>query len=144
MSAAPRIRSSLAGSARSIEANRQPRSMFLPARNAVATCRISSALSGSSGCPTMLVTLEHGDHVAVPRERRLRCAPLGGEVHVHQAETLVVALGPLEIVQQGPDQVAAHVDACPDRIRYRPDVAVEVGDAGLIVDGAIGVRLVRD
>ena len=51
------------------------------------------------------------DDVGVPTGARLRRADLGGEVDVHDAEAVGVALGPLEVVEERPHEVAAQVDA---------------------------------
>src|SRR6185437_105697 len=76
-----------------------------------------------------------GDHVPVPGEGRLRRAPLGGLIHVNQAEPLVEAFTPLEVVGQRPLEVAAHIDACGHRLVHRLDVPVQVVDPALIGDG---------
>ena len=82
-----------------------------------------------------------GDHLGIEVGAVLRCALLGGEVDVHDAEALRVALRPLEVVEQRPDEVAAHVDARP-RARVRPprcaraDSATRSGSSTRAVFGA--------
>ena len=49
---------------------------------------------------------------------------------------------PLEVVQQRPHEVAAHVDAGGDRAAYGGDVAVEVGDPVGVADPPVRVDLV--
>src|SRR4051794_23474483 len=51
------------------------------------------------------------DDVGVAAAAALDGSPLRRVVHVHQAEPLVVAVGPFEVVQQGPREVAAEGDA---------------------------------
>src|SRR5712691_2056017 len=104
----------------------------------------SAALCGASAAVCGASAALHGDEIAVPAERGLRRAPLSAEVDMHEAEPLVVALGPLEIVDQRPDQVTAHVDASDDRLAHRPDMAVQVADPRLVVDGPVGgYRVIR-
>ena len=55
----------------------------------------------------------------------MRC--LGVVVDPDDAEPAVVAPGPLEVVQQRPQEVAAHVDPGVDGLADRVDVAVQVG-----------------
>src|ERR1022692_407771 len=89
------------------------------------------AASGASGSL-------RGDQIPVPAERGLRRALPGAEVDVHEAESLVVALGPLEVVHQRPGQVAAYVDAGRDGLVQCPEVAVQVPDPRLVIDGPVG------
>src|SRR4029453_304976 len=85
-----------------------------------------------------------GDEVAVPERAALRDAHLSGEVDVDDAEALVVALFPLEVVQQRPDAVAADVDAVGDGSGEGGEVALEVGGARGVLDVAVdGGRIVE-
>src|SRR5919201_4420315 len=45
------------------------------------------------------------DGIAIPQSAVLEQAPSGRVVHVHDTEALRVPLCPLEVVQQGPDEV---------------------------------------
>src|SRR6266487_1697613 len=83
-----------------------------------------------------------GDEVPVPAERCLRGAPLRPEVDVHEAEPLVVSFGPLEIVDQRPGQVAAHVNPAGHGLVQGPEVAIQVPDPGLVIDGPVSGYLV--
>src|SRR5262249_61370248 len=74
------------------------------------------------------------DHVAVVLAARLDRALLRGEVHGHEAEPEREAAAPLEIVQQGPGEVAAHIDALPHRLAERQQVLAVVADAQRVVD----------
>src|ERR1700733_11523763 len=94
---------------------------------------------GPSGGPAL-----GRDQVPVPGERRPRRALLGREVHVREAEPLCVAFAPFEIVHQRPGEVPAHVHPGGHRVVYRPDVAIQVPDPGLVVDDAVGGQLVID
>src|SRR5580704_13715322 len=50
-----------------------------------------------------------GDQLLVPAGAGLRDAGLGAEVHEDQAEPAAVPVGPLQVVEQRPDEVAAYV-----------------------------------
>src|SRR4051794_22924393 len=67
--------------------------------------------SQPSACHSQAVA---GDHIGVPPGRVLRRTTLVGEVDVDQAEALVVAPRPLEVVEQGPHVVAPHVGPAPE------------------------------
>ena len=49
------------------------------------------------------------------------------------------ALGPLEVVEQRPREVAAHVGAVVDRAHQLPEVAVEIVDPVRVTDVAVRV-----
>ena len=66
-----------------------------------------------------------------------------GEVDVHDAEALPVALGPLEVVEQRPHDEPAQVDAGGDGVVARPHVGVEVGPAVGVVHPAVVARHVQ-
>ena len=66
------------------------------------------------------------DEVAVPPGARLGGSPLGGVVHVDEAEPRAIALGPLEVIEQRPGEIAADVDSPGDDVRDRADVSLEV------------------
>ena len=68
------------------------------------------------------------------RERRiLGRAQLRRVVDVHEAEALLVAVAPLEVVHQRPREVSAHVHALAHRLVDGGEVAVEVARALRIV-----------
>src|SRR4051812_6616785 len=54
------------------------------------------------------------DHVGVEAGALLRRPLERLEVHVHEAEALRIAERPLEVVEQRPGEIAAHVDALLD------------------------------
>src|SRR3954454_22189355 len=74
-----------------------------------------------------------GDHVGIPACRVLRSTTLIGEIDVDQAEALVVAPGPLEVVQQRPHVVAADVGSLRECLVDRRQVVAQVADAALVV-----------
>src|SRR5690606_32431339 len=69
------------------------------ARSMGTRCHAARRDGGSSGARVP------GDLVAVPPAARLEGAAPGREVHVDDAEPLGVAAGPLEVVEQGPQEV---------------------------------------
>src|SRR5207248_6804700 len=92
------------------------------------------------------------DQVAEPISAVLdRALLLVLEVAVDKPEALAVAHRPLEVVDERPRVVAAHVDALVDRARDLADVTVVKIDASLIVHvsvraGTVSVRaaILRD
>src|SRR5215218_6726483 len=80
------------------------------------------------------------DQVAVPQGAPLRDAPLRLEVDEHDPEPLAVAGFPLEVVQQRPDVVAAHVDAGRTRPVDGLDVPADVRDAALVLHDRFAVE----
>ncbi|CAK7284686.1 hypothetical protein SGPA1_30559 [Streptomyces misionensis JCM 4497] len=82
--------------------------------------------------------------VPEPPVRRLRGALQRVVVHVHQPEAARVPLGPLEVVQQGPDEVAAHVHARLQRGVQGTQMGVQVGDALLVVQALVGAAVLGD
>src|SRR5215208_485192 len=76
------------------------------------------------------------DDLGVEAGARLGGALLGGEVDVDDAEALGVAVAPLEVVEEGPGEVAAEVDAGLDRAAGGAQVVAVVGDAQRVVDRA--------
>src|SRR5690606_28427506 len=81
-------------------------------------------------------------HLRVPAGAGLGDAGAGRVVDVDRAEPLAVAVGPLEVVQQRPQEVAAHVGAVLDGPVDGGQVAAHVGDPGGVVDPALGVGVV--
>src|SRR5690606_21041488 len=78
----------------------------------------------------------------VPAGAGLGDAGAGRVVDVDRAEPLAVAVGPLEVVQHRPQEVAAHVGAVLDGPVDGGQVAAHVGDPGGVVDPALGVGVV--
>ena len=71
-----------------------------------------------------------GPHqLAVPAPGVLDGALLRREVDVGDPKTTVVAEGPLEVVEQRPGEVAAHVRSGVDRVGHRADHVLQAGTA---------------
>src|SRR5215207_7865794 len=77
------------------------------------------------------------DQPLEPAGARLRGPHLGLEVGVDQAEVLRVALGPLEVVQQRPDEVADQWYPGRDRLTRGADVVAQERDPRLVVDDPV-------
>src|SRR5437879_3482613 len=102
---------------------------------------IDEALKLLGGLVVRDLTL--GDQIAEPVSAVLdRPLLLVLEVAVDDPEALAEAHRPLEVVEQRPCVVTAHVDAFVDRPRDLADVAVVEFDALLIVHAAIGPRAI--
>src|SRR6476620_2447058 len=82
------------------------------------------------------------DPVAVPERAAFRDPGLGGEVDEHDPESFLVAVLPLEVVEQRPHVVAADVGSLGAGALERLDVAVDVRQPPVVVDGAVAVHLV--
>src|SRR5690606_36548798 len=84
-------------------------------------------------------------HLAVPASGLLQRPLAGVEVDPDEPEALGVALGPLEVVEQAPGVVAAHVGALLDRPVHGLEVAAVEVDAARVADhaGRIGPVAVR-
>src|SRR3954454_5175443 len=104
--------------------------------------RSREAVTGSVSRPGTLELTVSADPVGVPPAARLHRAGLGGVVDVHDAEALPVAMGPLEVVQQGPDEVPPQRHSRGECRRAAVDVSSQVGGSFLVVDLAIRGRLV--
>src|SRR6266542_4221485 len=106
--------------------------------------RLCGCGSGGFGRPALLAGLEPStrDHVAVPARAVLEDPALGREVDVHQTEAPGVALVPLEVVEQRPDEVAAQVDALLQRLMGGAEMPLEETDAVGVVHVALRVGVV--
>src|SRR5689334_12980709 len=69
------------------------------------------------------------NQVGIPAGRRLRDAAMGWIIDIYQSKALAVTRSPLEIVQQRPDEIAAHVGAGCDRALHGLDIRLDIGDA---------------
>ncbi|MCK7532423.1 MAG: hypothetical protein MZV63_16020 [Marinilabiliales bacterium] len=83
------------------------------------------------------------DDFAVEVGAELRRPLLRGEVHVMQAETVRVAVGPLEVVHQAPQEVALHGHAIRRRALELRQIVPEVHHPVRVVHAAVGRRDVR-
>src|SRR6266511_1400099 len=77
-----------------------------------------------------------GDHAPVPGRAVFGNARLRGIVDIDNAEALAVSVGPLEVIHQRPEEVAAYWGAIRDRLAHCADVTVQVGDPPRVVDPA--------
>src|ERR1700755_2533301 len=91
-------------------------------RSRPSTARVPSSKTFETSSNAIDATTHLPDVVSVPERRPLRRALERGVVHAHDPETLVVAVLPLEVVEQRPRVVAAHIDALGDRLRQRGQV----------------------
>src|SRR6516164_5411270 len=79
------------------------------------------------------------DRVLVPLGAELWRALLRLEVHIVDAEALRVAIGPFEVVEQAPEEVALHRIALSYGAMQMGDVVAQVHHAINVVDAAGGV-----
>ena len=77
--------------------------------------RVAPLDSGSGVMPACGSTFAH--QARIPKGAALGGADLGCMIHMHDAEPLAVAMGPFEVVQQRPDEIAVQVDPLIDCIR---------------------------
>ena len=77
----------------------------------------------------------------VPVGACLGRALLGFKVNVEEAVTLVVAIGPGELILQAPQEVATHVDAHLHGLEQPAQVLLDVVDARLVVHKAVLVGI---
>ena len=82
---------------------------------------------GSSGALT--AELARLRHLREPAIRRLGRARARLVVHSHQPEALAIALGPLEVVEDRPHEVAAQVDSLLDRFEAATEMLLQVLDS---------------
>src|SRR6185437_363810 len=68
------------------------------------------------------------NHPGIVAAAILDYAALGRVVHVDDAEAFGVALGPLEIVEEGPDEVAAERRTLGDCLPGGAEMIAQVGD----------------
>ncbi len=74
------------------------------------------------------------DHSRIEMRARLRRALQRLVVDVHQAEALGEAVGPFEVVEQRPGEVAADVGALPDRVVHGAQMLAQVVDTQRIFE----------
>src|SRR5215510_2151909 len=82
-----------------------------------------------------------GDEVPVPREAVLRHPLEGVEVDVDDSEAAGVAERPLEVVEERPEEVAAHGHARRDSRSDCVEMALEVGDPPGVRDASVLARV---
>ena len=72
--------------------------------------------------------------VPVPQGTVLQRTDLGVVIHVNNAETHLVAFGPLEIVHQAPEEITLHRNACLACIGNGTEMFFQIVDPALVVD----------
>ena len=82
------------------------------------------------------------DEPRIPARARLRRPALGREVDVHESEPRSVAERPLEVVEQRPNEVAAHVDTGVNRLPDAGEVLAQVVDPAPVVDRPVRPHVV--
>ena len=75
--------------------------------------------------------------VAIPRATLLQAALLGGEVHVHQAESARVPFRPLEVVHECPREIAFDRHAAGTRLMHGQKMALKIVAPLRVCDRAI-------
>ncbi len=83
-----------------------------------------------------------GNERGVPAAAVFDDAALGGIINVDQAEALAVALGPLKVVQEGPDDVAFDGHALAYDLGDGLDVRAQVVYTLLIVNVVVAVPVI--
>src|SRR5689334_16977804 len=61
-------------------------------------------------------------------------------VHMHDSETLRIPVAPLVVIQEGPGEVSAHVDALLNCVVYGPQMTAEVVDSERILNSPVDRR----
>ncbi len=97
-------------------------------------------LLGIIGRHRMLVAVEVTAvrEFGVELKRVLWTALLCFIIDMDQAEALAVAEGPLEVVEQRPDEITAHRNAGRDRILHRTKIGAQIADAVFVADAPVG------
>ena len=75
-----------------------------------------------------------GNHVLVPLRTQLGRPLLCFEVDVVNAESFAVSIGPLEVVEETPEEVAFHRIVLCDRAMKMGEVVAQIHDAIDVVD----------
>src|SRR5712691_2364646 len=98
-------------------------------------------ISGAS--PALhLIILVLRDEVRVPASALLHDTLLCRVIHVDQAEAFAIALGPLKVIQEGPDNVALDGDALAYDLGNGLNMRPQVVYALLIVNIAVAVPVI--
>src|SRR5262245_3170480 len=108
----------------------------VPPGKALVSCLKSSL---AIACSRLSV---RSDQIPVPEGAPLGDPSLGREVHENDAEPLGVSPLPLEVVEQRPHVVAAHVHSLLAGGLERLDVPGDVGDAAIVLDDIGAVQVV--
>src|SRR5690348_6648531 len=83
-----------------------------------------------------------GDEARVPLAAVFDDPPLRGEIYVYQAEALAIALRPLEVIEERPDEIAHHRRPMLHSIADRAQMLAQEAHALGIAHAAIAIPLV--
>src|SRR3954451_20375527 len=103
-------------------------------RSRPSTARVPSSKTFETSSNAIDATAHLPNVIAIPERGALRGALHRRVVHAHDPEALVVAVLPLEVVEQRPRVVAPHVDAFRYGVRQRTQMVAQIGDARPILD----------
>ena len=87
------------------------------------------------------LALDHsgGADLPQPLSARLGDSIERRRIHAYHPESLRPSLGPLQVVEEGPHEVAAHIDPCLAGRERGAQVVAQIGDPRLIVDDPVCV-----
>src|SRR3954454_17201367 len=111
-------------------------------RSRPSTARVPSSKTFETSSNAIDATAHLPNVIAIPERGPLRDPLQRLVVHAHDPEALLVAVLPLEVVEQRPRVVAAHVDAVLDRPPERDQVIAQEGDPRRVLHDAVDQPLV--
>src|SRR3954453_22624345 len=111
-------------------------------RSSPSTALVPSSKTLETSSNAIEATAHLPDVIAIPERGALQRTLLGGVVDAHDAEALVVAVLPLEVVQQRPRVIAAHIHARPGRGHQRLEVLAQERHPRRVLDHAVDELLV--
>src|SRR4051794_30380106 len=111
-------------------------------RSSPSTALVPSSKTFETSSNAIEATAHLPDVIAIPERGALQRTLLGGVVDAHDAEALVVAVLPLEVVQQRPRVVAPDVHAGRARLRERVEVLAQERHPRRVLDHAVDELLV--
>src|SRR6185503_16991189 len=95
----------------------------------------SPGMSGGSVHPGAVLP----DHISIPPPTVLHRPLLRLKIDVHQPEPHLVPERPLEVVEQRPDEIAAHRSAMTERTLHLIDMAAQVAYPALVTHPSVEV-----
>src|SRR3954469_18516620 len=111
-------------------------------RSSPSTARVPSSKTFETSSNAIEATAHLPDVIAIPERGALQRPLLRGVVDAHDAEALVVAVLPLEVVQQRPRVVALDVHAGRTRLHERVEVLAQERHPRRVLDHAVDELLV--
>src|SRR3954451_9099619 len=111
-------------------------------RSSPSTARVPSSKTFETSSNAIEATAHLPDVIAIPERGALQRPLLGRIVDAHDAEALVVAVFPLEVVQQRPRVVALDVHAGRTRLHERVEVLAQERHPRRVLDHAVDELLV--